>query len=65
MRLNFTGNTFIFGRKYLENAPRTFFQTCKVKTSKIRLDFTENSFVFARKNRENAPKPFFVNFGGG
>jgi len=57
-RLNFTENTFVFGRKYLENAPRSFFLTCKVKTSKILLDFTANSFVFARKNRENAPKTF-------
>jgi len=57
MRLNFTANTFVFGRKNRENAPRTFL-TCKVKTSKMRLDFTANSFVFARKNRENAPKTF-------
>jgi len=36
MRLNFTWNTFVFGRKNRENAPRTFFFTCKVKTSKMR-----------------------------
>jgi len=57
MRLNFTANTFIFGRKNRENAARTFL-TCKVKTSKIRLDFMASSFVFAHKTCENAPKTF-------
>ena len=57
MRLNFTANTFVFGRKNRENAPKTFL-TCKVKTSKMRLDFTASSFVFASNNRENVPKTF-------
>jgi len=34
MRLNFTGNTFVFGRKNRENAPRTFFLLAKWKPQK-------------------------------
>ena len=57
MRLNYMGNTFVFGRKNQENAPN-FFLTCKVKPSKMCLDFMANSFVSGRKNGENVPKTF-------
>jgi len=46
MRLNFTANSFVFGHKYLENAPRTFFLTCKVKTSKMRLNVASETEPF-------------------
>jgi len=35
MRLIFTANSFVFGRTNRENAPRTFYQSGKAKTSKM------------------------------
>jgi len=40
MRLNFTANSFVFGGKNSENAPKTFYIARKAKTSKMRLNFT-------------------------
>jgi len=61
MHLNFTANSFVFGCMNLENAPRSFHISDKVKTSKMRLNFTANSFIFGRKNREYAPRTFLQN----
>jgi len=58
MRLNFTANSFVFGRKNHENVPIK-------KTSEICLNFTANSFVFGRVNRKNAPGNIFVNLASG
>ena len=51
MRLNFTANSFVFGHKYLENAPRTFFLTCKVKTSKMRLNVASDWAIYRRHSQ--------------
>ena len=50
MRLNFTANSFIFGRTYRGIAPRTFCKTSRQRTSKMRLNFRANSFVFGWGN---------------
>ena len=64
-RLNFTANSFVFGRTNRNNGPRTFFyKSCKAKTSRMRLFFTTNSFVFGRTNGGIAPTTFSVNLAG-
>jgi len=66
IRLNFTANNFVFGRKYHENALRTFFyKPCKAKMSNMRLNFIANIFIFGHKSLENAPRTFVVNFANG
>jgi len=65
MRMNLTANSFTFGRKNRENAPRTFFiNLARQRTSKMRLNFTANRFVFGRTTREIAPRTFFAKLAG-
>jgi len=65
MRLNFTVNSFVSGRKKSWNCAQNFFhKACKAKTSKIRLNFTVNSFVFGRTNRGIAPTSLSVKLAG-
>jgi len=61
LRLNSTGNSFVFGCKNCENVPRTIFKPCKVKISRMRLNVTGNIFIFQRINREDAPRIFSIN----
>jgi len=64
MRLDSEANSFVFGRKRRDNAPRTFYKPRKVKTSEMRLNFAGNNFIFGHINRENAPITFSVNLAG-
>ena len=65
MRLNFTGNSFVFEWINCEIAPKTFSANLWRRiSSKMRLNFTENSFVFGRINLENASRTFFINLIG-
>jgi len=64
MRLNFTANSFVFGRINRENAPRTFYIPRKAKTSKMRLNFTTKSFIFGPKNCEYAPRALSEKLAG-
>jgi len=61
MRLNFTANSFVFGRINREIAPKIFCKACTEKTFEVRLNFTTNSFVFGRKNGDNVPRTFYIN----
>jgi len=61
MRLNFAGNSLVFGHMNRENTPGTFvINLAKQKTSKIRLNLTTNSPVFGRMRHEL----FSVNLAG-
>jgi len=66
MRLNFTTNSFVCGRKKnVKMRPEIFYKACAEKTSKMRLNFTANSFVFRRINREISPITFSINLARG
>jgi len=61
MRMNITANSFVFGRIYRENTPRTFYTHRKAKTSTFRLNFTANNLIFGRKIVNMRPEPFLQN----
>jgi len=62
--LNFTANSFVFGRVTRKNAPGIIFVNLASGELPKCVSFTAKFFVFRRMNRENAPKTFFVNLEG-
>ena len=65
MCLNFMANSFRFGRKKRENAPRNVLQSLHGENFQMRLSFIANRFVFRRINREISPTSFFINLASG
>jgi len=64
MRLNFTADSFVFGRKNRENVPRTFSVTLQGENFQDGLNFTANRFVFGHTTGEIAPRTFSVKLVG-
>jgi len=62
--LNFTVNSFVFGRVNRKNAPGNIFVNLASGELPTCVSFTAKFFVFRRINRENAPKTFSVNLEG-
>jgi len=65
MRLNFTANSFVFGRTNRGKcAQNILYKARKEKASKMRLNFTANRFIFGLTNRGIAPRTFPVKLAG-
>ena len=58
--LNFTANSFVFGRVTRKNAPGIIFVNLASGELPKCVSFTAKFFVFRRMNRENAPKTLLL-----